>query len=83
MPSSRSTSNRDSYWGDGGDGSGQNRLGKLLMKLREDLRKEMEAVSGPVSHRGRKHRNEGDGEGVQSLAKKVSSDASDTGSSVD
>lgn len=25
----------DSYWGDGGDGSGQNRLGVLYMKLRE------------------------------------------------
>ena len=75
---------RDSYWGDGGDGSGQNRLGKLLMKLREELRKlEMEAVSRPVSQGGRKRRNEGGGEGVQSQAKKVSSDASDTGSSVD
>ena len=29
----------DSYWGDGGDGSGKNRLGKLLMKLREELKK--------------------------------------------
>ena len=28
----------DSYWGDGGDGSGQNRLGKLLIELREQLR---------------------------------------------
>ena len=74
---------RDSYWGDGGDGSGQNRLGKLLMKLKEELRKEMEAVSGPVSQGGRKRRNEGGGEGVQSRAKKVSSDASDSGSSVD
>ncbi len=27
----------DSYWGDGGDGSGRNRLGQLLMKLREEL----------------------------------------------
>jgi ribA/ribD-fused uncharacterized protein len=25
----------DSYWGDGGDGSGQNWLGKLLMQLRD------------------------------------------------
>ena len=75
--------NRDSYWGDGGDGRGQNRLGKLLMELRGKLRKEMEAVFGPVSQGGRKRRNEGGGEGVQSRAKKVSSDASDTGSSVD
>jgi ribA/ribD-fused uncharacterized protein len=29
----------DSYWGDGGDGSGQNRLGKLLMRVRDHLSK--------------------------------------------
>jgi ribA/ribD-fused uncharacterized protein len=28
----------DSYWGDGGDGSGKNRLGALLMRLRAELR---------------------------------------------
>lgn len=28
----------DSYWGDGGDGSGKNMLGKLLMKLRQEIR---------------------------------------------
>jgi N-glycosidase YbiA len=28
----------DSYWADGGDGSGQNWLGILLMQLREELR---------------------------------------------
>lgn len=28
----------DSYWGDGGDGSGKNRLGILLMRLRNELR---------------------------------------------
>jgi hypothetical protein len=28
----------DSYWADGGDGSGKNRLGVLLMQLREELR---------------------------------------------
>lgn len=28
----------DSYWGDGGDGSGKNRLGFLLMELRDCLR---------------------------------------------
>jgi N-glycosidase YbiA len=31
---------RDSYWGDGGDGSGKNMLGRLLMELREALRAE-------------------------------------------
>jgi ribA/ribD-fused uncharacterized protein len=30
----------DSYWGDGGDGSGRNMLGLLLMELREKLRAE-------------------------------------------
>lgn len=30
----------DSYWGDGGDGSGKNRLGHLLMQLRAELRAE-------------------------------------------
>ena len=28
----------DDYWGDGGDGSGQNRLGRLLMQVRDQLR---------------------------------------------
>ena len=32
----------DSYWGDGGDGSGRNMLGRLLMRLREALRREGE-----------------------------------------
>ncbi len=28
----------DSYWGDGGDGTGQNRLGQILMRVRGELR---------------------------------------------
>lgn len=28
----------DSYWGDGGDGSGKNRLGQILMRVRQELR---------------------------------------------
>lgn len=28
----------DSYWGDGGDGSGKNMLGRLLMEVREELK---------------------------------------------
>ena len=28
----------DRYWGDGGDGTGRNQLGKTLMQVREDLR---------------------------------------------
>jgi N-glycosidase YbiA len=30
----------DRYWADGGDGSGRNRLGALLVELRDQLRKE-------------------------------------------
>ena len=29
---------RDRYWGDGGDGSGENRLGQILMRVRDELR---------------------------------------------
>lgn len=36
----------DSYWGDGGDGSGKNRLGEILMSVREELRaREQEQAS--------------------------------------
>ena len=28
----------DSYWADGGDGSGKNMLGKILMEIREELK---------------------------------------------
>lgn len=31
---------RDSYWGDGGDGSGKNMLGLILMQVRSELRGE-------------------------------------------
>lgn len=30
----------DLYWSNGGDGSGKNRMGVLLMKLRDEFRKE-------------------------------------------
>ena len=30
----------DGYWGDGGDGSGANRAGHLLMEVRQELRAE-------------------------------------------
>ncbi len=30
----------DNYWGDGGDGKGKNKLGKLLMKIRRELSEE-------------------------------------------
>lgn len=29
---------RDRYWGDGGDGTGRNTLGRLLMRVRDELR---------------------------------------------
>jgi N-glycosidase YbiA len=28
---------RDTYWADGGDGTGRNRLGDLLMRMRAEL----------------------------------------------
>jgi hypothetical protein len=28
----------DDYWGDGGDGSGRNMLGQILMRVRDELR---------------------------------------------
>lgn len=31
---------KDAYWGDGGDGSGKNMLGTILMEVREHLRTE-------------------------------------------
>lgn len=34
---------RDSYWGDGGDGTGKNMLGKILMETREKIREEDKA----------------------------------------
>jgi ribA/ribD-fused uncharacterized protein len=36
----------DSYWGDGGDGSGKNMLGRILMEIREELRASGEGTSG-------------------------------------
>jgi predicted NAD-dependent protein-ADP-ribosyltransferase YbiA (DUF1768 family) len=32
---------KDSYWADGGDGSGRNMLGIILMEAREQLKKEV------------------------------------------
>ena len=34
---------RDAYWGDGGDGTGRNMLGRILMAIRETLRAESDA----------------------------------------
>lgn len=36
----------DSYWGDGGDGSGKNMLGRILMEIREELRQVSPKPSG-------------------------------------
>ena len=35
----------DDYWGDGGDGSGKNMLGRILMQVREELRTRCGTVS--------------------------------------
>ncbi|PSF39368.1 Swarming motility protein YbiA [Aphanothece hegewaldii CCALA 016] len=34
----------DGYWGDGGDGSGKNMLGLLLMEIRAQIRKELQGI---------------------------------------
>lgn len=36
---------RDRFWGDGGDGSGKNRLGHLLMVVRSHLREQQGTIS--------------------------------------
>jgi ribA/ribD-fused uncharacterized protein len=36
---------RDAYWGDGGDGSGKNMLGQILMEVREELRQAEDEAS--------------------------------------
>lgn len=33
----------DSYWGDGGDGSGMNMLGQILMRVREEIRQSLKS----------------------------------------
>jgi ribA/ribD-fused uncharacterized protein len=42
------TSN-DSYWGDGGNGTGQNKLGKLLMEVRRELKSKYGPYTPPPS----------------------------------
>jgi ribA/ribD-fused uncharacterized protein len=37
---------KDAYWGDGGDGSGKNMLGRILMEVRDELPKLSERVEG-------------------------------------
>ena len=39
----------DSYWADGGDGSGKNRLGILLMELRAELVLKSESTVNPTT----------------------------------
>lgn len=45
---------RDRYWGDGGDGTGRNQLGKTLMRVREEIKASASGVAtdatGPSSH---------------------------------
>jgi N-glycosidase YbiA len=41
----------DDYWGDGGDGSGNNMLGRILMKVRESLRLSQDTEQGTVPDR--------------------------------
>jgi predicted NAD-dependent protein-ADP-ribosyltransferase YbiA (DUF1768 family) len=36
---------KDKYWADGGNGTGKNRLGVLLMKLRAEIREKLKDES--------------------------------------
>jgi ribA/ribD-fused uncharacterized protein len=38
----------DAYWGDGGDGSGKNMLGQILMRIREELRSTQPSTGSPT-----------------------------------
>ena len=40
----------DSYWGDGGDGNGKNVLGRILMSVREQLCRNVEATGSSLTH---------------------------------
>lgn len=40
----------DSYWGDGGDGTGQNKLGKLLMRVRRELSTKYGSTASPCKN---------------------------------
>jgi GTP cyclohydrolase II len=45
-------STHDSYWGDGGDGTGKNRLGTLLMQVRSVLRNSHDMAHGESRQQG-------------------------------
>lgn len=47
--------NKDSFWGDGGNGTGQNMLGKLLMEIREDVINRPKEYDDYVGGRAGKH----------------------------
>ena len=44
----------DDYWGDGGDGSGKNMLGRILMQVRESLREAPDAEPNAAADQGRR-----------------------------
>lgn len=47
----------DSYWADGGDGKGKNRLGVLLMRLRAEIRKEEQLKKEEREERERREKS--------------------------
>lgn len=50
----------DSFWGDGGDGSGRNELGKLLMDIRTELQKNRECEDSSVDDECDRHKRKPD-----------------------
>ena len=47
---------RDRYWGDGGEGRGENHLGKLLMNLRNELFEEKRVKSNKKGETARRRK---------------------------
>ena len=48
---------KDSYWGDGGDGSGKNMLGRILMEVRDELQRSGSATTNAALPRSSPGRN--------------------------
>jgi len=68
-------SRADFFWGDGGDGSGENRLGKILALIRGKLRREAEGIN--ERKRSRAHSEQQ--EGAKKLKKRRREDNDDEG----
>ena len=68
----------DKFWGDGGDGSGQNHLGMLLMEIRYDLKTLQASLRQENDHTARSHVNaDSHRDHVQTVAQRSNSTEKD------